>query len=631
MPFNITNYPCVEPDLLFQQRPDAPLLYPECNSYQCPLGREVGKANILVQRDVYDRLRYLPEHTLTIIDHLNRTVTIPYLTIIQSSTVVQTGLDKVNSTVKVVLADRRWRWKLEKVQRQYNYRDMAGNFVTASKNGSSDWTWNGIVADLWGKLPTTFTSQTSAPTFPTTPAGTPEGFSFYGVGVWDAICRVCEAGGFVARYDGTTGRVDIVDPAADGPARPSYGRDALPTFDDGATLAGRYEKAAMPEFVNVSFPRPGLTTAYSVESATTLGTAGSGTEACVWDDMPAVGDPVSNTAGATNRAAAVRKLWELDWISQANPNRVEFVGWVDWVKRVLGYQGFARWAVYDRGSAELIGGVLSCVSSFDDIRHDHEPLPGAFQQSNEGGPTLDVVTNACLANVSGGYVLTVEYTPVTLPPGSTAGTPYCVTAPTDCCGSTWWCDGGVCTEVASGDTPPVGASGPYDTEAECVAVSGTHWYCVSGTCVEYAACAAEPADSTGPYASLAACQAVPCPTTGGYATCCSRNLAGVLYLSLSDGYGTVALVWDGTAWTGSSHFGGCSITFQWRTDCKLWYKCPSIGSMYITASCETPGAGGDYDCVVCTPPMSAGAYLLSSTPFIGCGCSWMTITGVVSE
>jgi hypothetical protein len=49
------------------------------------------------------------------------------------------------------------------------------------------------------------------------------------------------------------------------------------------------------------------------------------------------------------------------------------------------------------------------------------------------GPRIDLVTNVCPLSPSG---FRVEYTPVTLPPGSVLGKPFCLDNPSDCCSGT---------------------------------------------------------------------------------------------------------------------------------------------------------------------------------------------------
>lgn len=378
MPFAVNNLPCQDPDLLRQQFGSSLDLLDGCNSYSCPLGDAVGYAYVLMRKDHFDRINGTAFVTLTVRDGYGKAVVLPDLTVVGSAAAYQTDSGtRTGAIVRVTLADRRWRYKMVAVNRQYNFRDSSGGFIAASTNGGTPWTWQGVVNDVWAKLAAALGTgatgvSATAPQLPSTPSGTPEGFSFYGTDAWAALNRVAQAAGFVLRFDPTTRAVAIVDPnrSADPlPANPPR------TFDDGLwTDPTEWHTTPMvPSAVRVYFPRVQRSDAHSVESATANADVPAGPVGEAWDDMPAVGDPVSNTSALTQRAAAVTKLWESDRLSRANPNRMEFRGWQDWVRSNLGYDGWTRWAVYDRGNSPdgIGGGVMTSVNNLTPLRVEY--------------------------------------------------------------------------------------------------------------------------------------------------------------------------------------------------------------------------------------------------------------------
>jgi hypothetical protein len=303
----------------------------------------------------------------------------------------------------------------------YNYRDGAGVFYPSSLNTGVAWTWQEIVTDLWGKYATPFGS-TTAPQFPATPAGTPEGFAFQGVDVWTALNRVVRAAGYVIRYDPTNGQVSIIDPHFAAPAFPPS-RVSPRTFDDGLWRVPTdiTAFARMPKSLKVSYPVVGSPTALLSSVATVAGQDATGTAAVVWDDMPAFTGV--NDAAVTNRTDAVRKMWEIDWLKAANPNSVEFLGWADWVRTAVGNGWWTAWAVYDRGKGVPPGpgGVLTAITNVPPLRVPYEPdgakyMPAGddLNTQNVDGTDIDAATTDIRAN----QATFIEFTSVG------GGTPY---------------------------------------------------------------------------------------------------------------------------------------------------------------------------------------------------------------
>lgn len=109
----------------------------------------------------------------------------------------------------VVFGDRRW--KLEQTaaeNKRYNLRKSSTEFVDATTNGGTAYTWQEVIEDLWALLPGI------AGTCPTAPgsSGTPENLQFDGISAWRAINQVLTAIGAAAvlnPFDGTFSFVSL--------------------------------------------------------------------------------------------------------------------------------------------------------------------------------------------------------------------------------------------------------------------------------------------------------------------------------------------------------------------------------------------------------------------------------------
>lgn len=180
----------------------------------------------------------------------------------------------------------------------------------------------------------------------------------------------------------------------------------------------------------------------------------------------------------------------------------------------------------------------------------------------EGGPSLDVVTGVCrILDEYGAPTLglTLQYNRVTFPQGTEIGATYCVTNMTECCPPTWYCTDGGCVEVEFGGTPPEGASGPFQSEADCEAVNAVRWYCVGGVCTEYAACETPPEGAAGPYVTEAGCESAGCEDTSTTTiNCCPDPVRKTLWATVP-GIGSFLLVWNGlSTWqSGTLNYPGC--------------------------------------------------------------------------
>jgi hypothetical protein len=289
------------------------------NSYRCPLGPEPGEAWVLLARSDLNDLAKNAWHQLKWIDG-TRTLTIPSLAIVKSSTMQLAAAGAINAARLVHLHDKRRLMKVASINGQYNIRIPApsatsgtGLYYTSTLNGGSLWTWQTLLTDIWGNLPSSI--RGTAPTLPYSPDGTPEGFRFIGVSAWDALHSVLDKLVCTTSYDpiadefsyirlGTT-QDGLADSLLDLAKRQVYDYDP----EDAYYLGNA------PETVRVFFPRKEtyhgiekdtpdsdnweLTPAVSKDYATGLTGAESGTVWTVWDDLSAL----YNSSGSNTNSA----------------------------------------------------------------------------------------------------------------------------------------------------------------------------------------------------------------------------------------------------------------------------------------------------------------------------------------
>ncbi|GAA4442072.1 hypothetical protein [Bremerella cremea] len=251
----LDDLPCLLPD---------EAIYPAAarlaNSYRCPVGPEAGQAFLLMTRDDVDSLTKDAAVTLAwqIVDKsgpspVTTTHNFTGLYFVQATRLLRGADADPNATMLVELRDVRHLLKLTSVGvAQYNLRGtcLATTFLPESRNSGSDWTWASMLEDLWSKLPASLAG--TAPTLPFTPHGTPEGWKFVGVSVWEAIDQVLTKLGCTIAFDPRDASFTFVE----------VGAEQLLTVDDGE---GGSESVAIDALtIPVTFqaePIPGNATA----------------------------------------------------------------------------------------------------------------------------------------------------------------------------------------------------------------------------------------------------------------------------------------------------------------------------------------------------------------------------------
>lgn len=177
-------------------------LFPEldlANSYYSMAGRWPDVGWLLIDRKSLDQLSpYSSGLQLTIGDFVNAPITVGDLSLVQARCVTR-GLASDPAAIYLVQVTNNQGvlynpWFQYPVNAQYNVRAPAydGSYYTGSLTGPNNtdaWTWDGMVGDLWSRAGGLLGTY---PHLPTAPIQAPEGFSFVGVPLWEAVSHVMD-------------------------------------------------------------------------------------------------------------------------------------------------------------------------------------------------------------------------------------------------------------------------------------------------------------------------------------------------------------------------------------------------------------------------------------------------------
>lgn len=174
-------------------------LFPEldrANSYYSMSGRWPDVGWLLLDRSSYNQIsQYSTNLQLNIQDFVNPQFTISNLAIVQARCVTRGLVADPNAIYLVQVTNSQGvlynPWFQFPINVQYNVRVPAYDtqYYTWSMNGAAAWTWDQMVGNLWSLAP----SQLGAyPHLPISPTGTPDGWIFVGVSLWEAINRVLD-------------------------------------------------------------------------------------------------------------------------------------------------------------------------------------------------------------------------------------------------------------------------------------------------------------------------------------------------------------------------------------------------------------------------------------------------------
>lgn len=596
MPYLLNNTPCVNPEDVSEPG--------QCNSYICPIGDGYGIAKVLMFRSDYEKLPAGRHNlSLTIFDNADNRLTIPFLHVIELRTAHQTSLSRQGSIVELTLVDWRWSYRNVSANASYNFRNGNGVIDPITTNAGTPWTWQGVLGDLWAKINAAYGGSGSAPLFPSSPAGTPEGFVFQGVDVWTALNRVVQAAGFVLVYNAPNGVVSIRDPDTEATPIPDI-RNASRTYDDGAWTDEREWELAvrMPTTLSVFFPVPNLPYGLPTDTPLSLG-VDVNAKAVAWDDMPAYAG-INDTA-RTQRAATVAKLWQIDYFSRANKNTIEFLGWQKWVLDAIGYSSWSEWAVYDRGRNDGVSasGVLTAITNRKPLRVDNDPGPpsdyGAqLNTQNVDGTEVEADTRDLRFDQSTN-ILVQQLT------GPKRSRVYIDTA-------------GLTGDIAPGIISLVQASGVEREVVECVSLITNPDGSYSLEVQKRRVIVLDAGDEQDCVINPERC----CPPPTVTVPCCPNAIPQVLSVTVSGGGGSYPATWDGTAWdTGVITIPGCG-TARLRLSCSGTSPSGFIVGTAGSVQCVfATGIGGTT--VTCNP---FSAQFVGTFSGIGCTCGSKTLT-----
>lgn len=328
---------CLDPGTLAEQIDEHNLpndFWYRANSYECPRGPDPGRAWFLITRkdlDAIDKNLFVP----AIFRSNQGNVTIAKLLFFKA-TCMSAGISPTDQAAAYLaeFVDPRHVLAMSTIGSgtagagQYNCRLGAVEGATStdlyfseSLNSGSLWTWAGLIADLWAKLPSG--PAGSAPTLPYTPDGSPEGFRFVGVSAWQALHEVLEKISCTTKYNPITNLFSIIKLGST--------QSSLTSTLDGLAERLLYSfwpvegnAARVPETIRVFFhrydehfavtidtPRTGsasMQPAYSVDKASGSSGAIAGTILSLWDDLPAIYD---KTATLTNSSALSARATEV--------------------------------------------------------------------------------------------------------------------------------------------------------------------------------------------------------------------------------------------------------------------------------------------------------------------------------
>lgn len=347
------------------------------NSYSCGLGREPGRAYVLLTRRDAAALDANGLHTLTWVDG-NATTTFSGLILLRADSMSLSDSDP-DACYLVQLLDKRASLR-GAINAQYNVRVPAGPRQTAAEyyypeslNGGATWTWQQMLDDIWSNLPAAVAG--ASPALPYSPDGIPEQFRFIGVDALDSYCAVLAKLGCDLKYDPVAGTFGLVQVGA-AQAGLAVAEAALArrrVYDYDTIDANRADK---PATIRVFFhkraedghgsekdtPRESnweMDQVHSEDVATGI----DGAEGVMpqWDDLPALVDKdgaLTNSSALATRAAEVAA--KIAAALDIPPDRVHYGGCIT---TILPGSEVAKvvWRDYADGYGNASGGLITEV------------------------------------------------------------------------------------------------------------------------------------------------------------------------------------------------------------------------------------------------------------------------------
>ncbi len=430
------------------------------NGYYCPLGPEAGIAHALMLHDDLDALREKINDPFRMAFDDGVTALFKKMYFI-NAVVVSGGVGNISEQVYLVkLGDPRY--LLNKfggtVNKGYNYRGYVSLrdpdetdllvkedcYRDSLDSGGDLWTWQAMLSDLWGMLPTTLAGD--APTLPRTPDGYPEGFLFTGESTWKAINGILDLVNMAIRwspFDGTFSVVDLI--AVQDDLNASLSNSSGQIFNAAPFWSA---VANYPAKVSTHFPEG--TTQYGSLNDTTLTTTGnflfnaedvvsidtsrtgaiSSTKQDLYDERQIRNDDATlPLTDMTVEATARKSQWllrqeisesyarmELQGVVRIQPgSQIKAVYWRNWgggtITEIARFPGFASAAaVYDPYKA-MRPGDIECRKWLDVARKSKPIYPHVAQWVllGDGVPNEDGLYEGVIQRGDNGYPVTTTW------------------------------------------------------------------------------------------------------------------------------------------------------------------------------------------------------------------------------
>lgn len=319
-----------------------PLAAGKANGYTCAIGPEAGTGYVLMLLSDLNRISTATGHELVFFNSGDVGVPAVRLTfrnlyVVKATRVTGGYSGDPNALMLVELTDRRYhlnRWT--SCNRQFNVGAPTDTgYLTESKNGGSDWTWTTLIGQLW-----TDAGLGTAPSLPLSmPSSKPTNLKFIGVNAWQALHQVLDKLKLTTTYDpvadtfGIIALNETVSTAVSNQAE-YYGNPVSGVACRGpATIRVFFHYAdedSGQENDTGTTSNFTSTPAYSIDVATGLSGAVSGSVQPLWDDLPALIEHGESalTAGMittlTTRANERASAW-LEKYSQNNALRESLV------------------------------------------------------------------------------------------------------------------------------------------------------------------------------------------------------------------------------------------------------------------------------------------------------------------
>ncbi len=186
------------------------------NSFYCPAGVWPACGWLLLRREDYNKLDPYSTNLVLQLSDGTTTLTFRNLTVVQAQCVTRGVAADPRAIYLVQVTDGRGvlysPWFAQPTQSQYNATAPAypGQYYDASLNVGAPFTWDEMVANLWGQMAARLGAY---PGLPTTFTGPPSNWLFPGISAWMALCQILDYQGCQVSADLTltSGQYSIVN------------------------------------------------------------------------------------------------------------------------------------------------------------------------------------------------------------------------------------------------------------------------------------------------------------------------------------------------------------------------------------------------------------------------------------